>query len=87
MIITERAKQYMYELSEDGQSKAFHLFLSETCCGNGVGLKIMPKKERKYVEVDGLAFHFERDMLLFLHGMVIDTIEANGNITINIQTV
>lgn len=86
MIITEQAKQYLLDISMQGTAKAFHLFATDTCCGAGVGMKIVPKKEIDYIEVEGLSFKFAPDMLLFLHGMVIDIIEVAGLKTIEIKT-
>lgn len=86
MTITEQAKQYMHEISNGGKTKAFHLFATDTCCGKGVGMKVMPKKDVSYVEVDGLSFKFEREILLQLHGMIIDVTEVAGNKTFDIMT-
>lgn len=86
MIITDQAKQFMLELSDQGTTKAFHLFSTDTCCGKGVGLKIVPKKHTDYIEVEGLSFKFEREMLFMLHGMVIDVVETDGQQNIQVQT-
>ena len=82
MTITEQAKAHLLSISNNGASKAFHLFATDTCCGKGVGMKIVPKKDdTPYIDVDGLAFKFAADMLMQLHGLVIDVEQSTVVIT------
>lgn len=86
MQLTDKAKTYLLQATDFGTKKVVHLFRTETCCGFGVGASIKSKKQQaSYVIVEDIPFQFDPDMLLALHGMIIDTININGTTTLQIK--